>query len=100
METLRERAKSTLESYGESFAIEGRPTKGFFQHLDTQRMNMFFDDIEISTIIRPALIVFIPGDATAAVNETLSRDGRTYTIKKLAKLRAKDTVVMQVLLLV
>ncbi|MDH7481141.1 MAG: hypothetical protein QHH26_04075 [Armatimonadota bacterium] len=100
MEALKERAKNAFEAYGESFAIGGRPTRGVFQQLDMQRMNMFFDDIEISTITRPALIAFIPADASASIDETITRDGRTYTIKKLAKLRAKDTVVMQVILLV
>lgn len=97
---LKERVDKTFDRYGESFLINGvTEAKGFFQQLDPTRMSMYFDPVEQGGIMRPALIVMVPADTQVAVNDTVQRDGRWYTVSKMSNQRVKDTVVMQVLLL-
>lgn len=97
---LKERVDKTFDRYGESFLINGvTEAKGFFQQLDPTRMSMYFDPVEQSGIIRPALIVMVAADTQVAANDTVTRDGRVYTVSKMSNQRVKDTVVMQVLLL-
>lgn len=97
---FKKRADKTFEKYGESFLInETTPAKGFFQQLDQARMSMFFDSIEQASILRPALVLMVAADTSVAVDDSITRDDRTYTVTKMAKIRVKDTVVMQVLVL-
>ena len=97
---FKERVDKEFEVYGESFLINGvTEAKGFFQQLDQARMSMFFDSIEQASILRPALIVMTGADVSVAVSDAITRDERTYTVTKMAKMRVKDTVVMQVLVL-
>lgn len=96
----KERMDKAFGRYGEDISLNGTvPMKGFFQILDQNRMNAYFDSIEQGYINKPALIVMVPGGSTAAIGNTIVRDGRTYTIKKVAKLRIVNTPVMQMLLL-
>ena len=97
---FKERVDKEFEVYGESFLINGvTEAKGFFQQLDQARMSMFFDSIEQASILRPALIVMTCADVSVAVSDAITRDERTYTVAKMAKMRVKDTVVIQVLVL-
>jgi len=97
---FKERVDKEFEVYGESFLINDETeAKGFFQQLDQARMSMFFDSIEQASILRPALIVMTGADVSVAVSDAITRDERTYTVTKMAKMRVKDTVVMQVLVL-
>lgn len=98
---IKDRINKTIEQFGEDFLINGTtPAKGFFQLFDQVRLNMYFDSIEQSSITRPALVLMVSGDTQAAVNNTIGRDGRTYTVKKMSNLRAKNEIVMKFLALV
>lgn len=48
---------------------------------------------------RPALIALVPADTQMAVNNTVLRDGRTYTVKRVAQRRYADEIVSQFVLL-
>lgn len=96
----KERLDNAFRKYGEDILLNGTiPMKGFFQILDQNRMNAYFDSVEQGYIDKPGLIVMVPGDSSAAVGNTVTRDGRTYTIKKVAKFRIVNSLVMQTLLL-
>jgi hypothetical protein len=96
----KERMDKAFTRFGEDIMLNGNiPMKGFFQILDQNRMNAYFDSIEQSYINKPALIVMVPGDASAVIGNTIIRDGRTYTVKKVSKFRIVNTSVMQALLL-
>jgi len=97
---FKQRIDKTFDRYGEAFLINGTTeAKGFFQPLDKNRMHIYFDDIEQDSIVRPALIVMVPADTVVAINDTVTRDGRTYTVERMSNQRVKDTIVMQVILL-
>ncbi len=97
---FKQRIDKTFDRYGELFLINGTTeAKGFFQPLDKNHMHVYFDDVEQDSIVRPALIAMVPADTVVAVNDTVTRDGRTYTVEKMSKQRVKDTVMMQVIVL-
>lgn len=99
--SLKTRVDKTFDRYGESFLVNGSTAaKGFFQVLDQNRMNAYFDSIEQSAIQKPALIVMVAAGTVVSTGNTVTHDSRTYTVEKLSKLRVKDTVVMQILLLI
>ncbi|MHB1459294.1 MAG: hypothetical protein ACYC0V_20480 [Armatimonadota bacterium] len=96
----KERMDKAFTRFGEDIMLNGTtPMKGFFQVLDQNRMNAYFDSIEQSYINKPALIVMVPGDASASIGNTIISDGRTYTVKKVSKFRIVNASVMQALLL-
>lgn len=96
----KERMDKAFSRFGEDILLNGTtPMKGFFQILDQNRMNAYFDSIEQGYINKPALIVMVAGDTLAAIGNTIVRDGRTYTVKKVSKIRIINTAVMQALLL-
>lgn len=100
MSRLKARADKVFDKVGESFLINGTtPAKGIFMLLDKNRMHVFFDDVEQDMFDRPALIVLVPAGTSIAVGNSVIRDGRTYTVAKLAKRRYKDEVVSQFILL-
>jgi hypothetical protein len=97
---FKPRIDKKFEQLGESFLLNGTtPMKGFFQDLDSGRARIYLDDIEIMSLTRPALLLVVPAGATIAVNNTIARDGRTYSVVKIAKERIKDEVVAQIAIL-
>ena len=100
MSRMKKRADRVFGKVGESFLINGTvPAKGIFMLLDKNRMHVFFDDAEQDMFDRPALIALVPADTQMAVNNTVLRDGRTYTVKRVAQRRYADEIVSQFVLL-
>lgn len=100
MSRMKKRADKVFDKVGESFLINGTAAaKGIFMLLDKNRMHVFFDDIEQDMFDRPALIALVPADTDMAVNDTVVRDARTYTVQKVAQRRYADEVVSQFVLL-
>ena len=98
---MKSRIDSIFDKYGEPFLINGvTPAKGFFSVLAQAQMNMYFDPVELAYVVRPGLICYCDADVTAAIDDTVELDGRTYTIKKMSKRRIEDTVVMQILVMI
>lgn len=100
MNSLKKRADKIFDRVGEEFLINGTTAaKGIIMLLDKNRMHVFFDDIEQDQFDRPALIVLAPADTPVALNNTVTRDGRTYTVTRLSKRRYRNEVVTQYILL-
>jgi len=98
--SLQKRIVRLFDRTGETFLINGTtPAAGFFQQLDQGRMSMYFDPIEQSSIIRPALLLFVSGLVNVNIGDTITRDGRTYRLSKMSKIRKKNDIVLQVLVL-
>jgi hypothetical protein len=47
-------------------------------------MHVYLDDTESQAVVRPGLFLIAAGDADIDVNDTLTRDGRIYTVRKVA----------------
>ncbi len=100
MSRLKQRIDKAFDKVGESFLINGATqAKGIFMLLDKNRMHVFFDDIEQDMFDRPALIVMVPEETPLAVGDTVVRDGRTYTARKMAKRRFGSEIVSQLVIL-
>ncbi len=99
MSRLKARADKAFERVGTSFMINGTtPARGIFMLLDKNRMHVFFDDIEQDAFDRPALIALVPADTSVSDN-TVAMDGRTYTVKRVARRRCGDEVISLFVLL-
>lgn len=96
---FKRRIDEKLESFGESFTIGGNAYKGFIQELDMGRARMYFDDTEMMALVHPALFIVTSADASISPGQTMTRDGKTYTVRKTSKQRLADTVMVQFVLL-
>ena len=98
--SYKKRADSVFDKYGEEYLInETTSARGFFQLADYTRLYAFFDSVEQASILRPALILMTAADTSVGVDDSITRDERTYTVTKMAQIRVKDTVVMLMLML-
>ncbi|MBI2843692.1 MAG: hypothetical protein HYX78_09860 [Armatimonadetes bacterium] len=99
--SILSRIDRLIAKHGEDYLVNGTTAeKGFFRVLDSGRMHTLFDDTEIAAITRPALLVITSSDASIAINDTVARDGRTYTIKKIVVERFGGTAMVKVAALV
>ena len=98
--SYRKRADTIFEKYGEEYLINDTTSaKGFFQLVTLTRMQTFFDTVEQMSILRPALLLMTGADVAVEVSDQIARDGRTYSVTKMEKIRVKDTVIFQMLML-
>jgi len=79
-------------------AVE-HPTRALLTYLDPAQMHTYFDDSEVMTMIRPALIGTVEGVTDVAVNDTLALDGRTFAVKKIVQRYLGNEIVSKTLLL-
>lgn len=94
------RVSKKISKYGEQFTINGTTSaKGFFQLLNTGTMHTFLDDTEAATIMRPALYLTTSADTPIAEGNTIARDGKSYTVRKVALQRFGQTVVIKIAVL-
>lgn len=94
--SLAARIKVKFDKHGESYMANGTvPGKGFFKILDSGTMRSYFDDIEISTFLKPALLLIVSSDAVLNVNDSIQRDGVTYKVRKIIKERFKGEVIFK-----
>ena len=96
----KQRIDKQFERFGEGFSINGTtPAKGFFQQLDTGRMHIYLDDTEVAMLTRPGLFLVVPADTQIAINDTITRDGRQYSVLKTSNQRIKNTVALKIVIL-
>ncbi len=93
------RILSKLNKYGEQFAIGSKTCRGFFRPLDAGTMRTYLDEVEVMGVVRPGLCLVTGGDASISLNDTISRDNRTYTVVKLYLHRIKGSVVLKTAIL-
>jgi hypothetical protein len=94
--TVLSRIERKIAKHGEEFLVNGvTPERGFFQLLDTGRMRTYFDDTEVMAIVRPTLFLVTSHDAQIAAGDTIVRDGRTYTIRKIVIERLGGTAMVK-----
>lgn len=95
--SMLSRIDNKLDRHGEEFLVNGVTSeKGFFQVFDSGKMRTYFDDTEMMAVVRPTLFLITFADAAISVNDTIDRDGRTYTIRKIAIHRFGGTAMVKV----
>lgn len=94
-----ERISKMFEQHGESFTVKGNTCHGFFKILDSGTLNSYLDSVESMGVVKPGLALITIADAVISVNDTIIRDGRTYTVLKTALHRIGDTAVVKMVIL-
>ena len=96
---FKRRIDEKLERFGEDFTIDSNTYKGFIQQLDMGRARVYLDDTEMAGLVRPGLFIVTSATASISPNQTMVRDGVTYTVRKTSKQRLGNTVMVQFVLL-
>ena len=94
-----ERARAKLERYGEEFELDSFTYRGVFRVLDSGTIRAYLDDVEAMAVVHPALLLITAGDTPIVVNDTITRDGRIYTVLKVSNHRIGDTAVVKLAIL-
>jgi hypothetical protein len=94
-----ERIARKLASFGEQFTVSGTTHLGIFKILDSGTMNVYLDDVERMGVVHPALLLVTAPDVPIETDDTLTRDGRTYTVLKTSLHRIGDTAVVKIIIL-
>ncbi|MCL5105529.1 MAG: hypothetical protein M1133_15650 [Armatimonadetes bacterium] len=86
-------------SYGEQFTVGSNTYRGVFRPLDSGTMNTYLDDVEKMGVVKPGLVLTTQGDAVINVDDTITRDSRTYTVLKTSLHRIGGVAVVKVVIL-
>jgi len=84
-----------LRRAGEEFTVGTNTYRGVFRVLDSGTMRSYLDDVEIMGVTRPALLLVTRPDAAVNVSDTITRDGRTYTVLKVGTHRVGGLAVVK-----
>ncbi len=98
MSILSRIAKAFLRS-GEQFTVGSNTYRGVFSILSTGTMRNYLDDPEVLAITHPALMLTTQGDAVIAVNDTITRDGVTYTVLRVSNHRLAGVLAVKIAIL-
>ena len=96
---FKERIAKKLDRFGEEFICDGNTYDGIFRVLDTGTMHAYLDDVEVMDVTKPGLLLVTDPDADIVVTDTITRDGRIYTVKKLSLHRISGTPVVMIVIL-
>lgn len=93
------RIAKKLAKFGEQFTVNGTTCRGVFKILDSGTMRTYLDDVEVMGVVRPGLLLVTEADAPISVSDSISRDGRTFTVLKTSQHRIGDTSVVKLAIL-
>jgi len=94
-----ERIAKKLASFGEQFTVNGTTYRGVFKLLDSGTLRVYLDDVEVMGVVHPALLLVTGPDIPISEDNTLTRDGRTYTVLKTALHRIGGVSVVKIAIL-
>ena len=75
-----ERISGGMKRYGEAFVLSGTTYYGVFKLLDSGTMRTYLDDVESMGVVRPGLTLVTDYNTPLADDDSITRDGRTYTV--------------------
>ncbi len=93
------RIAKKLDKFGEEFTCDGNTYNGVFRVLDTGTMRIYLDDVEVMGVTKPGLLLVTDPDADIEIDDTITRDGRVYTVLKLSLHRISGTPVVMIVIL-
>lgn len=94
-----ERILKKLGNFGESFTLDGITYQGMFKVLDNGTMRIYLDDVEMMGVTHPALLLVTGPDVPISLTDTITRDGRTYCVLKVATQRVAGDAVATIAIL-
>lgn len=96
---IAERIAKKFKKFGEAFTVNGNTYYGVFRILDSGTMRTYLDDVEVMGVVKPGLLLVTKGDATISANNTITRDGRTFTVLKTSQHRIGAVSVVKLVIL-
>jgi hypothetical protein len=94
-----ERISGGMKRYGEAFQLSGTTYYGVFKLLDSGTMHTYLDDVESMGVTRPGLTLVTDCNTPIAENNSIVRDGRTYTVLRVSVHRIAGVAVAKVAVL-
>ena len=94
-----ERLARKINDFGEHFDLSGTAYQGIFKALDSGTISLYMDDTEAMGIVHPALLLITKADVPISSGNTITRDGRVYSVLKTATHRIGDTPVAKIAIL-
>lgn len=85
--------------YAEKFTVNNNTYLGYFRLLDTSTMNTYLDSVAVMGVVKPGLELFTRGDAVINVNDTITRDERTYTVLKISQHKLMGKTIIKTVVL-
>ncbi len=96
MASYKKRVTEQIDLHGEDFLVNGTAAaKGFFMLMDLTRLNTYFNSYEQAGLTKPALSLQVAADTSLEIDDTVDRDGRTYTVARLTQYRIHGEIVLQ-----
>jgi hypothetical protein len=97
MSALPGRFKSVIERVGDPFTVGGSSRTALVAVLTGDRATGLLTQSEIDASTKPIWLAYVPHDDATAVNDTVSWDGLSLTVKKVVKARAQGETVAKML---
>ncbi len=92
---IKDKIKNKIIKYGTKITISGQEVSVLIRQLNTQEARNYLDDIEIMALIKPALCLVLPYDATVSDNSVFTLNSRSYTIKKVTPFMCGDEIIFK-----
>lgn len=96
---LKQRVTKKVETWGEEFALGSNTYHGVFAVLGASAIRAYLDDVELMGVARPALMLVTGPEVPLAVNDHITRDGRTYVVLKTSNHRIGETIAVKIAIL-
>lgn len=94
-----DRIARKLADFGEHFTLDSVTYQGIFRTLDGGTMRVYLDDVEMMAVTHPALLLVTGPGVPVDTDDTITRDGRTYSVLKTAIHRIGDKPVAKIAIL-
>ena len=99
MTAAQRRVQSLVQRLGEDFTVGGAAHRGVFSNTTSGADRAFLTQAEVDAAGLPLWICVVTYDDTCAVSNTVSWNGLTFTVKKIAEARAFGALAGKMLLL-
>jgi len=96
---ILQRIANRVSKLGESFTVGSNTYKGVFKVLDSGTLHSYLNDVEIMGIVNPGLLLITTPSAVINVNDTITRDSRTYTVLRSVVHRIAGVSVVRLVVL-
>jgi len=81
--SLWSRLHDAIEREGETFTLAGTQYRGMIQMLESSKMRLYLDDVEIAGLSRPVLLLTVASDVPLTAGAAITRDSRSFTIQRI-----------------
>jgi hypothetical protein len=96
---LLKRILEFVDRHGEPFTVSGSNKKGVFSNATYAQLRNYIPDAELSLLSPPYWILFVAGNDSTNLDDTVTWNGTTYPVRGLMTARWRAAVVAKLLVL-